>query len=87
MTSTFDLAEAYNVAQSKPSGEVGSLEAGFLKLKDNQVIQFRCPNFKTTTTYPAYVNYFLKRNEEIASGEDAIPATFMTLKEFMTADR
>ena len=79
--SKFDLNEAYNEATNSKS-----LSNGFLKLKENQVIQFRCPNFKTLITYPAYVNYFLKRNQS-TSEKDAIPATFMTLKEFMTADR
>jgi hypothetical protein len=53
-----------------------------LKLKENEVIQFRMPNLKTTTTYPSYVNYFIKLN--VPSGARyAIPATFTTLRDFM----
>lgn len=28
-------------------------------LSDNEVIQFRAPNYRTTVTYPSYVNYYL----------------------------
>lgn len=51
-----------------------------LTLNDNEVIQFRKPNFKTTTTYPAYVNYFIKLNSKNDTGAKA--ATFMTLQDF-----
>ena len=53
------------------------------KLRKNEVIQFRTPNFKTSYTYPAYVNYFLHLSESAASINDsAIPATFMSLSDF-----
>lgn len=55
------------------------------KLKENEVIQFRVPNFKTTKTYPAYVNYFIKLNSNVGS-KDAIPATFYDLASFMASD-
>lgn len=51
-------------------------------LKENEVIQFRVPNFKTTKTYPAYVNYFIKLNSS-AGSKDAIPATLKQLGQFM----
>ena len=54
-----------------------------LKLKDNQVIQFRVPNFKTLYTYPAYVNYFIKLDQQ-DTGDKPIPATFKTLGVFMS---
>lgn len=55
-------------------------------LTENQVVQFKCPNFKTIITYPAYVNYFFKKVG--TSGENnlnkiAIPATFESLYSFM----
>ena len=57
-------------------------ENGF-KLRKNEVIQFRTPNFRTKVTYPAYVNYFLHLAESAASITDsAIPATFMSLSDF-----
>ena len=51
-----------------------------LTLNDNEVIQFRKPNFKTTTTYPAYVNYFIKLTSK--GDTEAKAATFMTLQDF-----
>lgn len=51
-----------------------------LTLNDNEVIQFRKPNFKTTTTYPSYVNYFIKLDSKVSTSAKA--ADFMTLKDF-----
>jgi hypothetical protein len=56
-----------------------------LELKENQVIQFRVPNFKTIYTYPAYVNYFIKLDVESTGGQP-IPATFKPLDVFMAED-
>ncbi len=53
------------------------------KLRKNEVIQFRTPNFRTKITYPAYVNYFLHLAAADSSLSDAaIPATFTSLSEF-----
>ena len=73
--SHFDVGEAFRDRDTKeePDGYV---------LKENEVIQFRVPNFKTTKTYPAYVNYFIKLNTE-NPGEGAVPATFETLGNFL----
>lgn len=75
LETNFDIGEAYAHRDTKkePDGYV---------LKENEVIQFRVPNFKTVKTYPAYVNYFIKLNSNNGS-EDAIPATFMDLATFM----
>ena len=56
-----------------------------LTLAENQVIQFRLPNFKTIQTYPSYVNYYLSLNtiDGNSKNKKAIPATFMPLGEFM----
>lgn len=70
--SEFDVGTAF-AARSTANG---------LELKENEVIQFRAPNFKTTKTYPAYVNYFIKLNSATGS-EDAIPATFKSLGTYM----
>lgn len=51
-------------------------------LTDNEVIEFRAPNFKTTKTFSAYINYFVRLNDSSADG-GVIPATFETLKTFM----
>lgn len=53
-----------------------------ITLGPNEVIKFRAPNFKTTKTFPAYVNYFIHLNEA-SNADQSIPATFMTLMEFM----
>jgi hypothetical protein len=54
-----------------------------LKLKENEVIQFRLPNLKTTKTYPAYVNYYAKLDTKNDSVKPAIPATMQTLLRFI----
>lgn len=53
-----------------------------LVLNDHEVIRFRAPNFITTTTYPAYVNYYLKLDSGTET-TSAIPATFTTLRAFL----
>lgn len=53
-----------------------------ITLNENEVIQFRAPNFKTTITYPAYVNYYLHLNGSVTTG--AIPATFISLNKYLT---
>lgn len=42
-----------------------------ITLKDNEVVSFRAPNFITTFTYPAYVNYFLHLER---SSDPEVPA-------------
>ena len=55
-----------------------------LVLDENEVVQFRMPNLRTKHTYPAYVNYYLHLNaSEDLKGKDPVPATFMTLYDFM----
>lgn len=53
-----------------------------LILKENEVIQFRAPNFKTVATYPGYINYYFKYNAQGITNTPAIPATMQTLAEF-----
>ena len=57
-------------------------EHEILTLKENEVIQFRAPSFKTTLTYPAYVHYYLKLNPT-AEYQAAIPVTMQTLGDFL----
>lgn len=54
-------------------------------LKDNEVIQFKSPNFKSILTYPAYVNYYLKLNTALHTIDSNVPATFVSLKEYFEA--
>ncbi len=63
--------------------QASNVPAGGLTLKENEVIQFRLPNFRTITTYPCYVNYFIKLDTANKRGHVAIPATFMTLRSFL----
>jgi hypothetical protein len=76
ITSHFDVGTAFDNrdTEKEPKG---------LVLKENEVIQFRLPNFKTIRTYPAYVNYFIKlkpKDNDIS----AIPATFENLHQYMS---
>ena len=55
-------------------------------LKANEVVQFRTTNFKTTITYPSYVNYYIKlgtKTQSETTNSKAIPATFMGFNNFM----
>lgn len=52
------------------------------QLTKNQEIKFRCPNFVTDITYPAYVNYYLKLSNKIK--KKAVAAEFLTIAAFMT---
>lgn len=56
-----------------------------LELSSNQIIQFRAPNFKTTISYPAYVNYYLHLNSETVDIAPK-PATFNTLSKYLSDD-
>lgn len=62
-----------------------SLSNGGIKLNKHEVIKFRAPNFITTVTYPAYVNYYLKLDNK-SKNQDAIPATFCALGEFLNSE-
>ena len=76
LESQFDVGTAF---VNRPDTETD----GYV-LKENEVIQFRVPNFKTTKTYPAYVNYFIKLNSDGGS-KNAIPATFTSLDVYMAS--
>lgn len=63
-----------------------------LVLAKNEVVQFRSPNFKTTATYPAYVNYYVHLSGDQSSksraaaykkGNTAVPATMQSLVDFL----
>jgi hypothetical protein len=79
LESQFDVGTAFAATKEAE----GSNFKGYV-LKENEVIQFRVPNFKTTKTYPAYVNYFIKLNSDGGS-KNAIPATFMSLDVYMAS--
>ncbi len=61
--------------------DISNLESNPVKLLSNEVLQFRAPNYKTTITYPAYVNYFLKLKTD--GDIPAKAATFINLAPFM----
>lgn len=56
-----------------------------VKLGGGEFIKFRAPNFKTTKTYPAYVNYNLSLNTELRA--EAINAEAYTLFSILDTDR
>ena len=55
-------------------------------LATNEVIKFRAPNFTTVKTYPAYVNYHLALNKELADGGDAQYAEAYSLYKLLVTD-
>ena len=55
-----------------------------VKLSDSEYIKFRAPNFTTIKTYPAYVNYHLRRDR--ASLEVARSAEAHSLFELLNSD-
>lgn len=56
-----------------------------VELKDNEVIQFRAPNFKTEITYPAYVNYYAQLDTK--NSTDSIPASFISLATYINGHK
>ena len=82
-TSTVDTAEIHKL-ESEVEIPVEALAGdNTVVLTDNEVIQFRAPSLKTTTTYPAYVNYFFRLNKAGTDYVQAIPATMQTLNNFL----
>lgn len=53
-----------------------------MKLLDNEVIQFRAPNFKTEKTISAYVNYYFVR-ESTADDAEPIAARMKALSAWL----
>ena len=64
--------------------DLSSGRASNIKLKANEIVQFRFPNLKTIITYPAYVNYYLRLNNNDNS-KKGIPATMQTLTNFLNS--
>ena len=56
-------------------------------LGPGEAVKFRAPNFTTIKTYPAYVNYHLALNNELAQRGEAIPAEAISLYEILDSDR
>lgn len=53
-------------------------------LTNGEVISFRAPNFKTVVTYPAYVNYYFHKEDNVPKA--AAPATMLALNDFFTGN-
>lgn len=74
---------------AEPRFEIYSTDSNMtvqdIKLQDNEVVQFRLPNLKTTETFAAYVNYFIHLNAD-SSDIQAIPATMQTVSDFLDDD-
>lgn len=68
------------------TNNLSTAENNGIKLKENQVIQFRMPNLRTEITYPAYVNYYLHL-ANTSSNTPNYPATMISFKNYIqTAD-
>ena len=73
--------------QMNESGQfirAGNTSSSNYQLTKNQEIKFRCPNFITDITYPAYVNYYLKLSSNNVIQSNAVAAKFHTIGAFMT---
>jgi hypothetical protein len=59
-----------NVTKLQSTAEIGitNLSSNPVTLLDNEVIQFRAPNFKTKKTLSAYVNYYFIYNKTSTDG-------------------
>lgn len=75
ITSSFDLGLA-----DTESGELTPLNTQYT-LKEHEVIQFTAPNFRTTTTYPAYVNYFMHYATKV--GDSGLAANMISIKDYL----
>ncbi len=73
-----------NINTANISDPTHLLESNAITLDENEVIQFKAPNFRTTITYPAYVNYYFKTETGKSTSTKAIPATFMKLTRYMS---
>lgn len=73
-----------NINTANISDPTHLLESNAITLEENEVIQFKAPNFRTTITYPAYVNYYFKTETGKSTSTKAIPATFMKLTRYMS---
>lgn len=100
-TST-NLGTAQSISAEFKIDDVSKInEDNPLTLSSGEIIQFRAPNFKTTATYPAFVNYYVHLNEPTNSNDTsnnasaiaiddasaAIPATMYTLREFFNGGK
>ena len=81
MASSFNVGTAFAERQERDATEKDGLV-----LKENEVIQFRMPNFKTTKTYPAYVNYFVRLDTARFANQNALPATFEPLGNYLATN-
>lgn len=69
-----------HITELRPSCTIDTTKLP-VTLTEGEVISFRAPNFRTTITYPAYVNYNLHLGTITESG--AVPATFYTFSEYL----
>lgn len=66
--------------------EEGSSAIKPFDLKSNEVVKFRAPNFKTTQTYSAYINYFYDSGTKTTENNANIPATMQLLSIYLSGD-
>lgn len=79
-----DSADVNNITEITTSCKInadGANNISQVTLAAGEFIKFRAPNFITTKTYPAYVNYHLALNKDLLV--DAEPAAAKTLFELL----
>ena len=72
--------QAYNNIFADNNGSIMDLT-----LSDGEFVKLRAPNFRTKATYPAYINYHLKLNQELTTNGEAKLASANTLFEVLNA--
>ena len=80
------IAPSLNFDTNKIKGS--NYEVDYEKLQTNEIIQFRAKNFKTTLTYPAYVNYYanLPNIANADTRQEAKAASFISILDFMNSN-
>lgn len=78
------ISTQFQLATKTSKGYVPFTGTSGYTLTTNEIIQFRLPNFKTTYTYPAYVNYFV--HLEQTASKIAIPATMQTVSGYLDSE-
>ena len=78
-----DITTTCKILSDKEAGKATGIVSD-VELKQGEFVKFRAPNFITTKTYPAYVNYHLVLDK--TSAKSAIPAEAESLFEILNTD-
>jgi len=78
----YPTSKEHCIYKLKPEFEINDGTKDY-KLQENEVVQFRLPNLKTETTYPAYVNYYIHLNTTDDRDVPIVPAIMQNLETFI----